>query len=143
MSNAPSLQPSAIRPGMTLPTLLKTPGYMTLVEYAGASRDYYDIHHDRDAARAAGHRDVVVQGSLKAAYVGQLMTDWIGDAGRLASLTVQYRGGDVPDEPLAVTGVVTDVACLETSVDVTCEVWVENPAGIRTLRGTAIAVFSR
>ena len=127
--------------GMALPVLVKEPSYMKLVEYAGASRDYYILHHDRDFARRLGYEDVVVQGSLKAAYLGQLMTDWIGDTGRLVRLSVQYRGVDTPGQRLAVTGVVTEVSETDGERVVECEIWVENPSGERTTRGTATVVF--
>jgi acyl dehydratase len=127
--------------GMALPVLVKEPSYMKLVEYAGASRDYYILHHDREFARRLGYDDVVVQGSLKAAYLGQLMTDWIGDTGRLVRLAVQYRGTDTPGQRLEVTGVVTEVSDKDGERVVECEIWVVNPSGERTTRGSATVAF--
>lgn len=127
--------------GMELPTLIKQPSVMRLVEYAGASRDFYIIHHDRDYAKNVGYPDVVVQGSLKSAYLGQLMTDWIGETGRLVRLAVQYRDIDVPEQTLLVKGVVTEIREHDGEHAVDCEIWVENPSGARTTRGTATVTF--
>lgn len=123
--------------GTELPALTKEPTYMQLVEYAGASRDFYVIHHDRDYARAVGLPDVIVQGSLKAAYLGQLLTDWIGDGGTLLRLGVQYRGVDTPGQRLTARGVVTRIFSEGGRPVVDCDIWIENAAGERTTRGSA------
>ncbi|MFP5331133.1 MAG: MaoC/PaaZ C-terminal domain-containing protein [Acidimicrobiia bacterium] len=130
-----------VRVGMELPILVKEPQVMTLVEYAGASRDFFIIHHDRDYAKSVGYPDIVVQGSLKAAYLGQLITDFIGDTGRLIRMSVQYRGIDVPGEQLVVRGVVTAVLVVDGDHTAECDIWIENPSGQRSTFGTATIAF--
>ena len=97
----------SVEVGMELPTLEKNPTTQQLVRYAGASGDYYQIHYDQDFARASGLPNVILHGALKNAFLGQLMTDWIGEAGTLKRLTAQYRGMDVPGTPIHAKGVVT------------------------------------
>ena len=48
-----------------------------LVKYAGASRDFYEIHYDKDFAMRVGLPGVIIHGALKAAYLGKMMTDWL------------------------------------------------------------------
>ena len=96
-----------VEEGTELPTLRKDPTTQQLVMYAGASGDYYQIHYDRQFALGNGLPDVILHGALKNAFLGQLMTDWIGEQGRLARLSVQYRGMDVPGTPIFAKGVVT------------------------------------
>ncbi len=86
--------------GMKLPTLRKDPTTQQLVMYAGASGDYYQIHYDQEYARGNGLPDVILHGALKNAFLGHLMTDWVGEHGSLRKLSVQYRGMDVPGTPI-------------------------------------------
>lgn len=127
--------------GMELPTLVKETSYMQLVEYAGASRDFYIIHHDRDHAKSVGLPDVIIQGSLKAAFLGQLVTDWMGEWGALKELAVQYRGIDVPGRPLTVRGRVAKKEVRDGEHLVECEIWIESADGERATRGTAVVAL--
>ncbi len=127
--------------GTALPPLVKETSVTQLVEYAGASRDFYIIHHDRDYARSVGLPDIIIQGSLKAAFLGQLVTDWIGEWGTLKQLAVQYRGIDVPGKPLTAKGTVIKKYVQDGANYVECEIWIENQNGERTTRGTATVVL--
>ena len=131
--------------GEELPSVVRIPTYMDLVVYAGASRDYFEIHHDRDAARAAGHPDVIVQGSLKGAWVGQVATGWMGRHGRLRRFEIQYRGVDVPGRIATARGVVQRTSIDEASGEgrAELELWLENEAGDRTVRGSATVALPR
>lgn len=127
--------------GTELPELVKETSYMQLVVYAGASRDFYIIHHDRDHARSVGLPDIIIQGSLKSAFLGQLVTDWMGEWGTLRELAVQYRGIDVPGRPLTARGRVTKKRVEGAAGLVECEIWIENADRERTTRGTAVVAL--
>ena len=124
--------------GDHIPVLRKAPTTRQLVKYAAASVEYPEIHYDLRAAEAAGLPDVIVQGSLKHAFLAQLLTDWIGERGTLKRLNVQYRGMDVPGGPVCCKGVVTRKYVEEDARLVECEVWLENADGFRTTPGTAL-----
>ena len=47
-----------------------------LSEYALASGDSNPLHLDDEAARTAGHREVIAQGMLSMAFVGRWVTSW-------------------------------------------------------------------
>ena len=64
--------------GTELPTLVKTPTTRQLVQYAGASGDFYQIHYDKDFAQETGLSGVIIHGALKNAFLGQLVTEWAG-----------------------------------------------------------------
>jgi acyl dehydratase len=134
-----------VQAGDDLPDVVQVPTYMDLVVYAGASRDFFEIHHDRDAARAAGHPDVIVQGSLKGAWVGQVATGWMGRFGRLRRFEIQYRGVDVPGRIATARGRVVRTWVEDGSGEgrVELELWLENEAGERTVRGGAVVALPR
>ena len=124
--------------GTELPTLRKDPTTQQLVMYAGASGDYYQIHYDQEYARGNGLPDVILHGALKNAFLGHLMTDWIGEHGSLKKLTVQYRGMDVPGSPILAKGVVTGKG---EGGEVECDIWLENSSGEKTTPGSAIVTL--
>jgi acyl dehydratase len=119
--------------GQELPELIKHPTTRQLVQYAGAQGDFYEIHYDQDFARTVGLPGVILHGLLKAAFLGQLVTDWLGDRGTLKTFEVSYRGIDQPGRPYRCRGRVTKVE----GDQVELEVWGEDSTGNRTTVGTA------
>ncbi len=128
----------AIQIGDDLPSMEFTPTYLQLVVYAGTSRDYFEIHHDRDAAKAAGFPDVIVQGSLKAAWLCQVVTGWAGDDATLREFSVQYRGIDHPDRTVVARGRVAAKPHESGPETMGVELWLENAEGKRTTTGYAV-----
>ena len=130
-----------IQVGAELPILEKNPTTQQLVKYAGASGDYYQIHYDQEFARANGLPNVVLHGALKNAFLGQLMTDWIGEDGILKRLSAQYRGMDVPGTPIFAKGVVKKRYVENGENLVECEIWLENHKGEKTTPGSAVVAL--
>ena len=124
--------------GTELPVLRKDPTTQQLVKYAGASGDYYQIHYDLNYAKSNNLPDVILHGALKNAFLGQIVTNWIGEGGGLKKLTAQYRGMDVPGTPILGKGRVTKTWTEDDQNLVECEIWLENHEGKTTTPGTAI-----
>jgi len=129
--------------GMELPMLTKNPTTQQLVMYAGASGDFYQIHYDKDFAQGNGLPGVILHGLLKAGFVGQLVTDWIGEGGTIKKLGVSYRGMDQPGVPLYVKGVVTNKYIKNGEGYVEADVWTENQQGQKTTPGTTTVILPR
>lgn len=127
-----------VNEGQEIPTIRKDPTTQQLVMYAGASGDYYQIHYDLEFAKSNNLPNVILHGALKNAYLGQIVTDWIGEEGTLKKLTAQYRGMDVPGTPAFVKGVVKNTKVEDGENLVECEIWLENQEGKRTTPGSAI-----
>ncbi len=123
----------AVKVGDEIPELVKHPTTRQLVQYAGASGDFYEIHHDQDFARSVSLLGVILHGLLKAGYLGQLLADWVGDRGTLKSFEVSYRGVDVPGKPYRCRGRITKVDGKNVELDV----WGEDENGQKTTLGTA------
>lgn len=119
--------------GQELPELDKHPTTRHLVQYAGAQGDFYEIHYDQPFAQSVGLPGVILHGLLKAAFLGQLVTDWLGDRGTLRSFEVSYRGIDVPGRPYRCRGRIARV----DGNQVELEVWGEDSDGNRTTVGSA------
>ena len=80
---------------------------------------------------------VIVHGRLKAAFLAQLMTDWIGEQGMLRNLSCSYRSMDIPGVNLICKGKVANKYIKDNEHHVECEVWVENAKGEKTTLGKA------
>ena len=130
-----------VEEGMDIPTLQKDPTTQQLVMYAGASGDYYQIHYDKDYAKNNGLPDVILHGALKNAFLGQLMTDWIGHEGTLKKLSVQYRGMDVPGTPIFAKGTVSKKYEQDGEHIVECDIHLEKEDGQTTTPGHAIVAL--
>ncbi|MDY6833670.1 MAG: MaoC/PaaZ C-terminal domain-containing protein [Chloroflexota bacterium] len=127
--------------GMEIGPLVKHPTSRQLVKWAGASEDFYEIHYDKDFALSTGLPSPIVHGRLKAAFLGQLMTDWAGDKGIVRKLSCTYRGMDIVGEDVICKGRVTQKYVEDDANCVECEIWTENRKGERTTPGSAIVVL--
>ena len=127
--------------GMDLPSLVNETTTRQLVQYAGASGDFYEIHYDQRFANDSGFPHVVLHGALKSAFIGQLLTNWIGHNGSLKRLSVQYRGIDMPGRPLYCKGVVTRKYEGSGLHLVECDVWIQNATGEKTTLGSAVVAL--
>ncbi len=127
--------------GGELTTLAKQPTTRQLVMWAGASGDYNPIHYDKDFAQSRGLPGVVVHGQLAGCFLGQMVTDWIGEQSRLKKLALTYRGMNFPGEPLVCKGTVTRKYIEDGQHFVVCSLWTENPKGEKTVTGTAVVIL--
>jgi acyl dehydratase len=121
--------------------LVKEPTTKQLVMWAGAVGDYQLIHYDRDFAQSRGLSGVIVHGQLVGAFLGQLMTDWIGEQGTLRKLSCSYKGMNYPGEAVILRGEVTKKYVQDDEHCIECSLWAENPKGEKTASGMAIVVL--
>ena len=130
--------------GMEMPPLVKNPTTRQLVQYAGSSGDFYEIHYDKDFAQGTGLDGVIIHGALKNAYLGEFMTTWMGPQGVLKRLSCQYRGMDQPGSPISAKGSVTKKYEQDGQHLVDCNIWLENQEAQKTTPGSAtVALPSR
>lgn len=84
-----------------------------LVQYAGASLDRNRIHWDEAFAKSVGLPDVIAHGMFTMGAAVTIVTDWVGDAGRVVEYGTRFtKPVVVPYETGAdveVSGVVTVV----------------------------------
>ena len=126
-----------VQEGTELPAVVKNPTTQQLVKYAGASGDYYQIHYDQGFAKNNELDGVILHGALKNAFLGHLVTKWMGPEGDLKRLACQYRGMVIPGTPITAKGVVTRKYQDQGANLVDCEIWLENKDGEKTTPGSA------
>ena len=128
--------------GTLLPPLTKGPlAIKDLVKFGAATDDWSEIHFDEAVVRQRGLPAPLVHGPLKAAYLAQMLTAWMGPAGTLARLACQYRGMDAAGETIVCRGKVVGKSSGEGAHLIECEVWTENSKGEITTQGRASIVL--
>ncbi len=76
----------------------------SLVRYAGASGDFNPIHWNERFAREVGLPNVIAHGMFTMAEAVRVVTDWLGDPGRLEAYSVRFtRPVPVPDDDAGAT----------------------------------------
>jgi acyl dehydratase len=89
---------SNVEVGTELPPLQVRVTREKLVRYAGASLDFNPIHWNEHFAKEVGLPDVIAHGMLTMALGGRVVTDWLGDPGKLIDYSVRFtRPVVVPD----------------------------------------------
>ena len=127
--------------GDEITAMVKQPTTRQLVMWAGASGDYNPIHYDKDFAQSRGLNSVIVQGQLVYCFLGQLLTDWVGERGSLRKLNCSYRGMNFPGEEITCRGMVTKKHVENGECLIECDVWAEDPGGDKTVSGKALVVL--
>ncbi|HEX78992.1 MAG TPA: acyl dehydratase [Dehalococcoidia bacterium] len=127
-----------ITEGEDITPLVKQPTTTQLVMWAGASGDHNPIHYDKDFALKQGLPGVIVHGQLSGAFLGQMLTDWIGERGYLKKLSISYKGMNLPGETITCRGTVTKKCIEDDNHLVALKIWAEKPFGEKTLTGTAV-----
>jgi hypothetical protein len=76
----------AIEVGTKLPELSLYGDPTFIVSTAIATRDYQDVHHDRDKAQAKGSTDIFVNILTDTGLVQRYITDWAGPTALIKSI---------------------------------------------------------
>jgi acyl dehydratase len=127
--------------GTEIGPLIKYPDVRRAVMWAGVSGDYNPVHYDIESARSQGLPDIIVHGQLIGCFLGQLMTDWIGENGVLRKLSCNYRRMSFPNDHITCCGQVINKYVDGADHYVECDIWVENPQKERTVTGKAVVIL--
>ncbi|KWX68297.1 MaoC family dehydratase [Mycobacterium sp. NAZ190054] len=98
-----------IEVGATLPELKIYGDPTFIVSTAIATRDYQDVHHDRDKAQAKGSKDIFVNILTDTGLVQRYLTDWAGPTARIKSIGLRLGVPWYAYDTITFTGEVTAV----------------------------------
>jgi len=126
--------------GDEITPLVKHPTTRQLVMWAGASGDYNPIHYDKDFAQSQRLPSVIVHGALVGCFLGQLITDWIGEQGMVHNFSCSYRGMNFPGEAIICQGKVAKKYIENGKHYVECDIRAENSEGEKTVLGKTIVI---
>jgi len=103
------LNVQAIAVGDALPELVIDITPSLIVAGAIASRDYQNVHHDKDAAQALGSPDIFMNILTTNGLVGRFVTDWSGPHARLKKVSIRLGAPNFPGDRMRLTGEVLAV----------------------------------
>jgi len=126
-----------VREGDALPTLKKRPTPRQLVMWAGASGEFSEMHYDMDFALEKGFPGIIVHGMLLASFIGQMLTDWIGEEGTLKKFRTRNEQFVLVNETITCQGVITKKYDEGDEHLVDCELWAEKGKGEKCVSVTA------
>jgi 3-oxo-4,17-pregnadiene-20-carboxyl-CoA hydratase beta subunit len=98
-----------MKPGDTLPAW-EVPITPTLVvSTAIATRDFQDVHHDRDLAQSHGSRDIFLNILTSTGLVERYVTDHLGPGRDVLGIAIRLGAPAYPYDTLTFTGTVASV----------------------------------
>lgn len=78
-----------------------------IVATALAGRDYQDVHHDPELARARGSKDIFMNILTSNGLVDRYVTGWAGPAASVRAIRVRLGAPNHPGDRMVLTGTVT------------------------------------
>ncbi len=93
-----------------------------VVSTAIATRDFQDVHHDRDRAQAAGSKDIFMNILTSTALCERYVTDWAGPDVQIKGIAIRLGAPAYPYDTLSFSGEVSDVTDGIATIDVRGEV---------------------
>ncbi|WP_327155752.1 MaoC family dehydratase [Streptomyces tubercidicus] len=103
------MNPTAPAPGDTLPALTVPLTRTLIVAGALASRDYQDVHHDPEAARAKGSPEIFMNILTTNGLVGRYITDYFGPRCTLRKVAIRLGAPNYPGDTMVLSGTVIEV----------------------------------
>ncbi len=118
MTSPTTLHYDQIQVGDALPELVLPLTATVIVSGAIASRDYQDVHHDRDLAIERGSKDIFMNILTTNGYVGRFVTDWAGPEARLEKVDIRLGAPNYPGDTMTLRGRVVGKADGRVSVEI-------------------------
>ena len=114
----PTLSYEEVDVGQELPELVIVLTPTLIVSTAIASRDYQDVHHDRDLAQQRGSKDIFMNILSSNGFVGRFVTDWAGPEAVLQRVAIRLGAPNYPYDQMRMSGRVEskDDGVIELSV---------------------------
>jgi len=132
-----------VQVGQQLPSVTVHITRASLVAYAGASLDRNPLHWDERFAKSVGLPDVIAHGMFTMGTAINVVSDWVGDAGRVVEygarftkpVVVPYDGG----ADIQASGLVTvlDAQTRRATIELTVTCGTDKVLG----RATAVVVL--
>jgi hypothetical protein len=112
-----SIDFSSLSVGDELPQLSIDISAKLIVGAAIASRDYQNVHHDKDAAQELGSPDIFMNILTTNGLVGRYVTDWSGPSARLKKVAIKLGAPNYPGDCMVMSGKVAALDAAAATVE--------------------------
>ncbi|WP_280342666.1 MaoC family dehydratase [Nocardia neocaledoniensis] len=113
-----TIDPAALAVGTSLPELVIHADPTFVISTALATRDFQDVHHDRDKAVERGSSDIFVNILTDTGLVQRFVTDWAGPGAVVKSIALRLGVPLYSGDTLTLSGTVTEVSGDRVTIDV-------------------------
>jgi len=90
-----------------------------VVSSAISTRDFQDVHHDRDRAQAAGSKDIFVNILTSTALCERYVTEWAGTDVTILGIAIRLGAPAYPYDTLSFAGKVVSIEDGVATIEVT------------------------
>ncbi|HKS99044.1 MAG TPA: MaoC family dehydratase [Rugosimonospora sp.] len=105
-------------PGLRLPELRIEASTTFVIASALATRDFQDVHHDRDRAVARGSKDIFVNILTTTGLVQRYVTDWAGPGASVRQIAIRLGVPCYAGDTLLFTGRIVGTAGEQHTIEV-------------------------
>jgi acyl dehydratase len=112
------VEPAAVQVGTALPELVINADPTFVISTALATRDFQDVHHDRDKAVARGSKDIFVNILTDTGLVQRFVTDWAGPRAIVKSVALRLGVPLYAGDTLTLSGTVSAIEGDDIHIDV-------------------------
>ncbi|KUO72227.1 MAG: acyl dehydratase [Desulfosporosinus sp. BRH_c37] len=116
-----------------LPIREWVPSHVQIRQYAEVSGDFNPIHLNDNYARQVGLGGVIAHGMLTMAQMAALLTEWIGNEGRISKLDVRFEQVVSPGDKITFSGSIR----ARSEKIIVCDIGACNDKGDKVLVGLA------
>ena len=117
-----------------------TPDIAQSMLYNASLWNAHRIHFDYEyATRQEGYEGLILPGPLIGDWLHQCVQEWLGDTGRIHSMSYSNRLASIVGETLTSGGVITSVDDSDNTAEI--EVFVKNSKGEIVAPGKAVVKF--
>jgi len=127
-----------LTPGAEIPTFTRKADLDAWNRYAAVNDEFVPIHMDDEAGREAGFPTAVGMGNLAFSYLHNLLRAWIGETGRIARISVQYRQPVLRKTTVTARGKIISAEGPRAEL----QIWIEDDGGRTLLEGQATVVVA-
>jgi hypothetical protein len=118
VSMTPTVELATIAVGTTLPELVIHADPTFVISTALATRDFQDVHHDRDKAVERGSSDIFVNILTDTGLVQRFVTDWAGPRAVVKSIALRLGVPLYAGDTLTISGSVTAIDGNRITIDI-------------------------
>jgi len=126
-----------IKIGDEVPSITKKPTYMQLFMFSAVTWNRHLIHYNTEYAHHDGLEDVAVHRALLGNFLAQMMTDWLGENGKLCKIEWNVRSSAKPGDSLVTFGTVIAKNIVDDKKMLDCDIRIENESGTLIAPGKA------
>jgi len=123
--------------GTQIPILVNKISLLQLIRYSAVTWFFYLLHLEKEYAQKKGFKDISIPAPFYGAFLSTMVTNWIGDPGRLKKVGYTVKVMGFPGDILSGRGSVIKKYQRSGENFLDCDIWVENQDGIKVAPGSA------